>query len=134
MKAKRSSQSEHPVEPKYRVPRSRCPEGLEGKVFSPAVDIYEDPSRFVVVADVPGTSPEQTDVCLNGDDMTLTAKVEDWPEAELSTGEYPIGHWYRHFELSGIDTDKVEASLENGVLTLRMPKRGEAERKKIEIT
>lgn len=134
MKATKSSQSEHPVEPKYRVPRSRCPEELEGKVFSPPVDIYEDPSQFVVLADVPGAAPEETDVWLNGDHMTLTARVVDRPEAEPTQEEYPIGHWYRHFTLSGIDTDEVEAALENGVLTVRMPKKGEAERRKIEIT
>ncbi|MEF8787954.1 MAG: Hsp20/alpha crystallin family protein [Planctomycetota bacterium] len=134
MKATKSSQSEHPVEPKYRVPHSRCPDELEGRVFSPAVDIYETDDQFTVLADVPGASPEETDVWVDEDSMTVTARVQDAPGGECTTEEYPTGHWYRHFALSGIDTDEVEVVLQNGVLTVRLPKKGEAERRKIEIT
>lgn len=133
MKATKSSQDSHPVEPKFPVPKSRCPAELEGEVFSPSVDIYETAGRFLVLADIPGATPESTDVCVEEEQMTLTARVENSRDDEPAGKEYPVGHWFRRFNLSGIDGDEVEAAMQNGVLTVRMPKKGGAERRKIEI-
>lgn len=133
MRAAKSSQNEHPIEPKYPVPDGRCPAGMEGKVFSPAVDIQETDSRFVVMADIPGATSESTDVRVEQDEMILTARVEAGSEADPTSAEYPEGHWFRRFNLSGIEVDEVEAALQNGVLTVRLPKKGGAERRKIDI-
>ena len=133
MKATQSSQDKHPVEPKYPVPDSRRPAELEGDVFSPPVDVYESGEEFTVRADVPGTAREDIDVCVEEDTMTLTAPVEGEPDGEPASVEYPLGHWFRRFTLSGVDVAEVEATLQHGVLTVRLPKVGGAERKKIEI-
>lgn len=132
MKATQSSRNKHPIEPKYPVPDSRCPDELEGKVFSPPVDVYETGGEFTILADVPGAAREDIDVCVEEDLMTLTARVEE-PDGEPSSVEYPVGHWFRRFTLSGVDVEEVEATLQHGVLTVRLPKVGGAERKKIEI-
>ena len=133
MKATKTSEDAHPVEPKYRVPRSRCPEELEGKVFSPPVDVYETGDEFVVVADVPGAARKDIDVCVEEDEMTVTARVGDEPDGEPVRVECPVGHWYRRFTVAGIEVDDIEATFQHGVLTIRLPKTGDAERRKIDI-
>lgn len=108
-----------------------------GPVFTPAVDIFETEKKIVVLADMPGVKPEKLDIDLREDRLTLVGEVvpfEKTGEQALLT-EYEVGTFYRQFTLSEvIDQEKIEAGLENGVLTLTLPKIEKAKPRKITVS
>ncbi len=106
------------------------------QIVRPAVDIFEDDSGITVHADMPGVSKERLAVKVEGDTLSIDGVAEiPMPERmEPLYAEVRATHYQRSFTLSPeMDVDKVEASLKNGVLTLRIPKREEHKPKKIEV-
>ncbi len=105
-------------------------------VFLPCTDIFEREDALVVVADMPGVGPEAVDVDLTGNELTISGRVDD-PAIEghtLSSWEYEVGDYRRRFRLSGgIDADKIDASIKNGVLQVLLPKSKEAPPQKITV-
>jgi HSP20 family protein len=106
-----------------------------GRVFIPAVDIFETPEALVLVADMPGVSGDQVSIDLNENLLTIHGRVT--PPAEQRTllaQEYAVGDYYREFQVGEmIDQDKIEASVRNGVLTLTLAKAEKAKPRKIEV-
>ncbi len=105
-------------------------------VFLPCTDIFEREDAIVVVADMPGVGPEAVDVDLTGDELTISGRVADPAVAghTLSSWEYEVGDYRRRFRLSGgIDADKIEATIKNGVLQVVLPKAKEAQPQKITV-
>ncbi len=106
---------------------------------SPAVDIGEKDNAYEVTADVPGFEEKSIEVQVV--DGSLSIKGERKSEKEEKKKDYYIserefGSFERSFPLpEGVDTDKIEASLKNGVLTVTLPKTAEAQKpaKKIEV-
>lgn len=96
-----------------------------GKVFSPAVDIYETKDAITVVADVPGVKAENLCIDLEDNVLTLAGRIS---EAEQTFGslllqEYLVGSYYRRFSVSDqIDQEKIDASLKDGVVRIVLPK------------
>jgi HSP20 family protein len=108
----------------------------EGPYFKPAVDIWETEDALTVQADVPGARPEDFDIDLRESVLTIQAStngVEDrWNRVYE---EYRTGNFMRQFRLGqNIDQDKISANIENGVLTLSLPKAERAKPRKIEVT
>jgi HSP20 family protein len=106
----------------------------ERQCFVPKADIYESEREIVVVADIPGASQDSIEITLDKNVLTIDAFVDpEIPEGySLAWGEYEIGDYQRSFRLSGeIDRDKIEATVANGELRLRLPKAEEAKAKKI---
>lgn len=108
----------------------------EGPVFTPPVDIYEAPDKLVLLADLPGVEPAELDVDLKDGILTISGQVPAESETEqVLLEEYRVGRFYRRFSLSEvIDQDKIEASMDNGVLTLVLPKIEPAQPRKIEVS
>lgn len=107
-----------------------------GKVFVPAVDIFETDEAVVVVADMPGTTEKSIDITLEQHVLTIQAKVEPHiPDGfDLQYREYETGDYQRSFNLTdSIDRDKIDAAYANGVLTLQLPKIEPAKPKKIQV-
>lgn len=106
-----------------------------GRVFLPAVDIYETPEALVVVADLPGVSSEGLTLDLKENVLTISGKVTPPPEKEtILDQEYAIGDFHREFEVGElIDQEKIEAVLKDGVLTLTLPKAERARPRRIEV-
>ncbi|WP_457668432.1 Hsp20/alpha crystallin family protein [Thiolapillus sp.] len=105
-------------------------------VMRPAVDIFEDESGITLHADMPGISKERLNVKVEGDTLTIEGDAEiPMPEGmEPLYADVRATHYQRSFTLSSeMDTEKVEASLKHGVLTLRIPKREEHKPRKIEV-
>ncbi len=106
----------------------------------PSCDIYEEGNDFVLKADMPGM--ERKDIDINITDSVLTISGERHKEEKVEKGSYyryerSHGSFFRRFELpSDVDTEKVKAHLENGVLEIRLPKTDEAwsRAKKISIS
>ncbi len=105
-------------------------------VFLPCTDIFEREDAIVVVADMPGVGPEAVDVDLTGEELTISGRVADSAVEghTLSSWEYEVGDYRRRFRLSGgIDSDKIEATIKNGVLEVVLPKAKEAQPQKITV-
>jgi len=105
-------------------------------VFLPCTDIFEREDAMIVVADMPGVGPEAVDVDLTGNELTISGRVAD-PTIEghtLSSWEYEVGDYRRRFRLSGgIDADKIDATIKNGILQVVLPKSQEARPQKITV-
>jgi HSP20 family protein len=110
---------------------------LQSRVWQPLVDIYEEEDKFVIKAEIPEVKKE--DISINLENNVLTIKGERKMEKEEKKENYHraerfYGMFQRSFTLPGIvDQDKIKANLENGVLTLEIPKKEEVKPKKIEI-
>ena len=96
-----------------------------GPVFSPAVDIFETEDALTLLADMPGVEAKNLKIDLKESVLTLSAAVAPvaTTSEEVVLAEYETGNYYRQFALSeAIDQEKIEASLNQGVLKLFLPK------------
>ncbi len=95
------------------------------RFYTPPVDIFENNEEYLLYAEIPGASENDVVVTIEKNVLTITAKVNvDVPEGyRLFYSEYGIGDYKRSFELGNeIDQDKIEATVKNGILKLRLPK------------
>jgi HSP20 family protein len=105
--------------------------------FNPAVDIVESDAAYLVKAEVPGLSPENIDVQVEND--VLTVRGERKSENEEQRGGYRrverrYGSFARSFVLpKGTNPDAIEAQVEHGVLTVTIPKVAPATARKVEV-
>jgi HSP20 family molecular chaperone IbpA len=105
-------------------------------VFLPCTDIFEREDAIVVLADMPGVSPDTVDVDLIGNELTIAGRVDETSIEghSLSYAEYEVGDYRRRFRISGgIEADKIDAAIKNGVLQVVLPKSKEAEPQKITV-
>jgi HSP20 family protein len=104
-------------------------------VFIPPVDIYESDGELTLLADMPGVSPENVEIDLNNNQLTIkgaAAKHENGGRALLR--EYAVGDYFRQFTLSeAIDRGKIAASMKDGVLRVVLPKAEAAKPRKIDV-
>lgn len=112
-------------------------EGRLSRPFVPAMDLVETDGEYLARADLPGMTADDVTLEVNGDRLTISGERK----ADHEAGERG---WYR-FERSfgrfnrvltlpdGIDTDAIQASFENGVLELRIPKPAKATPRRIQI-
>ncbi len=106
-----------------------------GLYFTPAVDIFENSNELTVVVDMPGINSEDVEVDLRENILTIIgdAKAEEFGGQELLT-EYRTGGYYRTFRVNNlIDHAKIAASMNDGVLTLKLPKSEKAIPRKIPV-
>jgi HSP20 family protein len=104
--------------------------------FVPATDIYETADELVITADLPGIKPEGLSVTVEDNVLeirgTLGAKAES--PGEMLLQEFATGEFYRAFQLpADFDTDKIQAALKQGVLTVRLPKSERLRPRRIEV-
>ena len=107
-----------------------------GLVFTPVVDIFETAGNITMLADMPGVKPDDLNIDLRDDMLTLSGNVAPYenPEEEDILIEYEIGKYYRQFTLSEvIDQEKIDAELKDGVLRLILPKVEKAAPRKIAV-
>ena len=103
-----------------------------------AVDMYQTTNDVVVKASLPGVKPEEVDISITGD--TITIKGEHKEEQEVKEQDYL--HRERRYTAFNrqlvvpvsVKSDKAEATFENGVLTLTLPKAEEVKPKQIKVT
>lgn len=96
-------------------------------VFIPSFDIRETPNEYLFMADLPGISLENLDIQLEGSRLTVAGEraVERLGESEVVyAAERTLGTFSRSFHLPDhINNEEVTATLDNGVLTIQVPKR-----------
>nr|MBC7245595.1 Hsp20/alpha crystallin family protein [Chloroflexota bacterium] len=102
-----------------------------------ALDMYETPDSVVVKTAVPGVKPEDIEITITGDILTIkgeTKAEEKVEKANYIRQERRYGAFQRSVQLPGaLVSDKAEATFENGVLTLTIPKSEEAKPKTIKV-
>jgi HSP20 family protein len=107
-----------------------------GAWFRAPVDVIETEDHVIVRADVPGVAPKDVGVHVRGDTLELHAPVHrPVPEgARVFLAEYGVGDWRRSLRLAPtIDREGIAARCTDGVLEVRLPKRREAQRRRIEV-
>jgi HSP20 family protein len=98
------------------------------------VDAYVTQDAIVLQTDVPGLKPEELQVTLEGDTVTIRGEVKVVNEQKYLLRERPSGHFERTLTINTpIDTTKVEAQFDLGVLTLTLPKAEAVKPRQIEI-
>jgi HSP20 family protein len=88
------------------------------------IDVYTTPAEIVITAAVPGLSPEEVEVTLENEMLTIRGELPlPLENVEYIFQERPYGRFSRALTLNvPIDVDNVEATFENGLLTLTLPK------------
>jgi len=108
----------------------------ERPVIVPPVDIYETENEYVIKAEMPGVSRDYIDVVLNNRELDITGRINgNMPEEKnLRYSEFKLYDFNRKFKVGDdIDSSKLTAKLENGILTLNLPKSEKVKPKKIDI-
>jgi len=111
---------------------------MEERGWAPPIEVFEKEDKFVVKAELPGMKEEDIDVSVVGD--TLTLKGERKAETEVKEEDYyccerSYGSFFRSIALpSTVDAKKIEASFDDGVLEVSLPKAAKVKPKKISIS
>ena len=129
--------SEHNIavaESPSAAPAAAAANGHPEPCTSPPVDIYETAAGFVLAADLPGVSPAGLEVSVTHNVLTIKGRATRQLPGKARYQEFQPAPVFRRFRLgSALDTDEVDASLNNGVLRLRIPKAKAAVARQIDI-
>ena len=114
-----------------------APEDALGTTWMPPVDIHESDEAYTLVADLPGMKKDDISVNIVEDRVTLKGsrkREERHEEKGYRRYERAEGTFERSFRINGgVDASKVEATFENGVLTVTLPKPEEVKPRQVEI-
>lgn len=108
---------------------------VTGRSF-PAVNVWEDGDNFFVEAEVPGLKSDDLEITVIGDELTLKGEraADERPESGYHRRERGAGSFSRSIKLpSEVNSDRVEAELNDGVLLLTLPKAEAAKPRKIKV-
>jgi HSP20 family protein len=105
--------------------------------WAPAVDIYEGEHELVVKADLPDVKPEDLDIRIENNILTIRGERKFEAKTEQKNYlrvERAYGSFARSFSLANtVNTEAIKADYKDGVLTLSVPKREEAKPKQIKV-
>lgn len=119
---------------------SSWPSGLEAQssgVISPRSHVSEDAANYYVKFEIPGIKKDQIKVELTNNTLSVSAERKEETKRDDEKqhfSEIAYGSYYRSMTLpTAVDEKKIDASFENGVLSLRLPKIEGAKAKQIAI-
>lgn len=116
---------------------ARVEKTRDRRTYTPNVDIVETDNEYLVMADMPGVVADAVDIRYEQGVLTIYGRAEPRQDEEKTNYllyEYGVGDYYRSFRLGeGIDPDRIEANLRDGVLELRLPKSESSKPKKIAV-
>ena len=111
-----------------------------GGAASFRTDVKDTGDAYVIEAELPGFKKEDINVSVEEDVLTVTAtRKEEKSDKDKKDGylrrERSYGSFSRSFDVSQVEADRITGSLEDGILTLQLPKRHKAERsvRKVEL-
>jgi len=102
----------------------------------PRVDVFEDETGITLLADMPGVPRDKLEIRVEGDTLLIEGTVQpQTPEGlEAVYAEVRMPRFRRSFSLSReLDSARVDANLKDGVLSLRIPKRADAQPRRITV-
>jgi HSP20 family protein len=98
------------------------------------VDAYATDEALVVKASLPGVNPDEVDVMLDGDNLTIRAEIKPDDEQDYVIRERASGTFARTVTLNlPVQADKIAAEFKHGVLTLTLPKAEAVKPRKISV-
>ena len=103
----------------------------------PGVDMFEDASGITLLADMPGVPRDKLELKVEGDILVVEGDMQLQIPEGLQTiyAEVRVPRYRRSFSLTReLDTTKIDASLKDGVLTLRIPKQPNAQPRRIAVS
>ena len=113
--------------------------GGQGNLL-PSMDVTESDKEIEIAAELPGLERKDVDISIEDNVLTIRGekKIEreekDEKNKNYRLAERSYGVFYRVLELpNGIDPSKVQATMSNGVLKIKIPKPTRSEAKKIEV-
>ena len=105
--------------------------------FVPAVDVYEDEHKISLKLEIPGIDLKDVDIKYENNTLTVRGErkfEKEEKEENFHRIERRYGSFTRTFKLPNtVDTDKVEAGYEKGILKIALAKRAEAKPKQIKV-
>ena len=103
--------------------------------WAPPVDIEEQDDAYVIEAEVPGVTKDDVNIELVSNELTITGEIKERErEGILRKRTRRVGRFeYRVRLPEQVDPDNVEAKLTDGVLSVRVPKQEQAERRRIQV-
>jgi HSP20 family protein len=108
-----------------------------GETVTPAIDVHETQDDIVVTAVLPGIAPEDVDITMTGQSLTLRGEFKTDESVEREQYLYRerrFGSFSRSLQLPvRVEGDRAEATFTNGILTLRVPKAEEVKPRQIRI-
>jgi len=117
-----------------REPRPNAERGVE--YLSPEVNIFETKDGYVLEAEMPGVNKDGLEITLDGNDMTIVGRRQtERINGEVLFRESRDAEYRRVFALDpAIDTGKISAKIDQGVLTLTLPKSERVKPRKIAVS
>ncbi len=113
--------------PQWRAPRPY-----------PPINLYDAPDRFILTAELPGVAPEQLDLTITGETLTLRGerlRPEGVSDESYRRQERQFGRWVRSLTLpERINGATVTAGFSHGILTVHLPKADEARPRHITVS
>jgi HSP20 family protein len=110
---------------------------LAPEAESLAVDMYETDDAVVVKSALPGVKPEDVEISITGETLTIRGETKEEKEVEEENyirREHRYGSFSRSLSIpTAVVTDDAEAQMEDGILTLRLPKAEEVRPKAIKV-
>ena len=104
--------------------------------ITPECDIYETENDYKMIYDIPGIEKDDINIKIEKDILTVTAECKKEPIEGFDCigSEFDLTGYTRSFNLNNVvDSTKIEANFENGVLQLTLPKKEEKKTKEIKI-
>jgi HSP20 family protein len=112
-------------------------ERIRGADWAPPLDVFETPDRYVIMVELPGVGPDEVDISIEDNTLTLTGErkfYEGRSEGDFHRVERRFGAFGRTLALPATaNAEGIEASFDAGVLTIEVPKREEAKPRKIQV-
>jgi HSP20 family protein len=106
------------------------------RAWAPVLDMYETKDELVIAAELPGVNEKDVEVSMTGDVLTLRGAraAPDLSQHAQYRGERSFGRFERSVALPiPVQADRVKASYQDGVLTIKLPKAEEIKPKQIKI-
>lgn len=103
-----------------------------------AIDVYQDGDNLVLQSTVAGVKPEDIDISLSADQVTIRGERQRQRQVENEDYLFQECYWGNFSRTMSlpveIDVDKATADIKDGILTLTMPKEGKTRTKKVKVT
>jgi len=123
------------LEDSFVRPRRQWGEGTQERPFHLPLDVYTTPDEIVITASLPGLAPDEVDISIDGDILTIRGEMRGPLEnVDYLFQERAYGTFARRLTLNvPVEANKAEAVFEHGVLTLTLPKAEETKPKVIKV-
>jgi HSP20 family molecular chaperone IbpA len=101
---------------------------------APQVDVYENVDELLLVADMPGVTPDEVGIHVDKDELRIETNRATASDAKLLAAEFAPRDYRRSFTVPhGLDLDKIKAEFSNGVLSLHLPKSPAVKPRQIQV-